>query len=111
MKRRILNKLARNKIHENLASNGKGEIAITRILSDEEYFLALRDKLQEEVAEFLAEPITDELADILQVIHSLAPLVSGSFEELEKARLAKEELRGGHDKKIFLEEIRSIESQ
>jgi predicted house-cleaning noncanonical NTP pyrophosphatase (MazG superfamily) len=95
--------LGRNNIHENLAA--KGGTAITRILTDEEYKLALYEKLQEEVGEFLETPIVEELADILEVIHALAPIVAGSWEELEKVRLEKLKIRGGYDKKIFIEEI------
>ena len=100
---RVLNKLARNNIHENLAP--KGGKAITRILSDDEYRVALYKKLQEEVGEFLETPIPEELADILELIHALAPLVAGSWEKLEKVRLDKLKVRGGFDKKIFLIEI------
>ena len=100
---RVLNKLGRDNIHENLAA--KGGIAITRILPDEEYKIALYNKLQEEVGEFLETPISEELADILEVIHGLAPLVAGSWEELERVRLEKRKVRGGFDKKIFIEEI------
>lgn len=103
LKIRKLNKLGRNKIHENLAP--KGEKAITCVLTDEEYQKALYDKLQEEVAEFLETPIPEELADILEVVRALAPLVAGSMEELEKIRAAKEKVRGGFDQKIFIIEI------
>jgi predicted house-cleaning noncanonical NTP pyrophosphatase (MazG superfamily) len=101
---RILNKLGRNKIHENLAHNGEG-IAITRVLSQEEYQTALYNKLKEEVGEFLETPIPEELADILEVIYALAPLIAGSVEQLEKIRAAKAEVRGGFDKRLFIHEI------
>lgn len=100
---RVLNKLARNNLHENLAA--RGATAITRILSDDEYKDALYKKLQEEVGEFLETPIPEELADVLEVVYALAPLVAGSMEELEQVRIAKKEYRGGFDKKIFVEEI------
>ncbi len=100
---RILNKLARNNLHENLAA--RNATAVTRILSDNEYRVALYKKLQEEVGEFLETPITEELADVLEVVYALAPLVAGSQEELEKVRIAKKEHRGGFDKKMFVMEI------
>lgn len=104
---RVLNKLTRNNIHENLALRGAS--AVTHILSDEEYKQALFKKLQEEVAEFLQEPITEELADIQEVINALIPVIAGSFDEFEKVRKEKFEFRGGYDKKIFLEEIHEKE--
>lgn len=107
MKVRKVNKLGRNKIHENLAP--KGEKAITRVLTDEEYQEALYDKLQEEVAEFLETPIPEELADVLEVVRALAPLIAGSFEELEKIREAKAKVRGNFDQKSFIIEIHEKE--
>lgn len=104
---RILNKLARNNIHENLAL--RGATAITRSLSDQEYKQALFAKLQEEVAEFLQDPIPEELADIQEVINALIPVIAGSKEEFEKIREEKFKFRGGYDKKIFLCEIHEPE--
>lgn len=100
---RILNKLARNNIHENIAA--KGGNAKTRILSNDEYKIALFKKLQEEVGEFLETPIPEELADIQEVINALAPLIAGSAQELERVRTEKFKIRGGYDKRIFLIEI------
>lgn len=106
LKVRALHKLARNNLHENLAA--RGATAVTRILSNDEYRIALYKKLQEEVGEFLETPIPEELADILEVVHALAPLVAGSWEELEKVRIAKREYRGGFDKKLFILEIHEL---
>jgi predicted house-cleaning noncanonical NTP pyrophosphatase (MazG superfamily) len=100
---RVLNKLGSDNIHEILEPQG-GK-AITRTLSEEEFKIALFNKLQEEVTEFLEDPIAEELSDILNVIHALAPLVAGSMEELEKIRQAKLKIRGGFEKKIFIIEI------
>lgn len=102
-KTRTVNKLTRNFIHENLAV--RGARALTRILSPEEYHRALVEKLQEEVREFLETPNSEELADILEVVYALAPLIAGSKENLEKVRLAKKKIRGGFDKKIFTIQI------
>lgn len=104
---RILNKLARNNIHENLAL--RGATAVTRTLSDQEYKQALFKKLQEEVTEFLEEPIAEELADIQEVINALIPIIASSPEEFEKVRAEKFNFRGGYDKKIFLQEIHEKE--
>lgn len=100
---RILNKLARDKLHENLVQ--RKATAITRILSDDEYKQALYKKLQEEVGEFLETPIAEELADVLEVVYALAPLIAGSKEALEQVRVEKKERRGGFDTKLFVIEI------
>jgi predicted house-cleaning noncanonical NTP pyrophosphatase (MazG superfamily) len=47
----------------------------------------------------------EELADVLEVVYALAPLIAGSIEELEQVRIAKKTYRGGFDKKIFVEKI------
>ncbi|MBT7706701.1 nucleoside triphosphate pyrophosphohydrolase [archaeon] len=61
------NKLVRDKIPEIIAGNG--DTAATHIATDEEYRGKLREKLQEEVNEFLEELDNGELADILEVVY------------------------------------------
>jgi predicted house-cleaning noncanonical NTP pyrophosphatase (MazG superfamily) len=56
----------------------------------------LRDKLREEVEEFLAsDNDPEELADILEVLHALADQAGADQQQLEKLRAAKAEMRGG----------------
>jgi predicted house-cleaning noncanonical NTP pyrophosphatase (MazG superfamily) len=99
----VFNKLVRDKIPAIIAS--RGEKAVTRILEQEEYLPALYAKLQEEMAEFLDNPTAEELADILEVVYALAPLVAGSLAALEKVRADKAHERGAFDKRIFLVEV------
>jgi predicted house-cleaning noncanonical NTP pyrophosphatase (MazG superfamily) len=75
----------------------------TRILSDEEYAVALLEKLHEEVQEYVHDKNTEELADILEVVYALARLHNTSPEQLEMIRKAKREKRGGFEEKIYLE--------
>ena len=66
------NKLVRDNIPNKIESNG--EIAITRILTDEEYKIELEKKLNEELNEVLSssgEDRLEELADMLEVIKCL----------------------------------------
>jgi predicted house-cleaning noncanonical NTP pyrophosphatase (MazG superfamily) len=64
------NKLVRDNIHQIIRDEGKEPI--THIANDEESFTRLKDKLQEEVDEYLQSHDAEELADILEVIHCLA---------------------------------------
>lgn len=65
---RVYNKLVRDNIPDIVEQNG--EIANTKILNDDEYSISLREKLLEEVNEFLSndKDSIEELVDIYEVI-------------------------------------------
>ena len=84
------NKLVRDKIPDIIRSNG--EEPITRILSEEEYKLELEKKLQEELNETLQATGNDrieELADMLEVMTSLAELEGKTLDDIIKTRNEK----------------------
>jgi len=95
------NKLVRDNIIEIINSHGKS--CKSHRASDKEYHQALREKLIEEVNEFLTDESIEELADILEVIHAIADEHFGGYAELEKKRLEKKSKRGGFAKRIILE--------
>ncbi len=96
------NKLVRDKIPEIIEGNGK--TPTVHIASDNEYWEKLKEKLQEEVAEFLKGSNPEELADILEVIYAVKNF-KFEKEDLEAIRKSKEEERGGFKKKIILDEV------
>jgi len=96
------NKLVRDKIPEIIKS--KGIVPITHIASDEEYRQKLKDKLQEEVDEFIKDSNEEELADILEVIYTICDLQKIDKNKLELLRKKKAEERGGFKDKIVLDE-------
>lgn len=103
----VYNKLVRDQIPEIIASTGKQYS--TRILDKQEYISELRKKSREELEEYMnadsnMEAI-EELADLLEVISSLAKVHGSSFEEVEKVRNDKFKERGGFDKRILLVEV------
>ena len=97
------NKLVRDRIPEII--KGNGQECVTEILSDEEYIRALDAKLYEEMEEYQRDKSIDELADLLEVVYSVANARGWSVEELEKVRIVKAEKRGGFEKRIFLKEV------
>ncbi|MBQ7137660.1 MAG: nucleoside triphosphate pyrophosphohydrolase [Clostridia bacterium] len=85
------NKLVRDRIPEIIV--GSGKTCATRILPQEEYLAALDAKL------------TEELADLLEVMMAVAEARGHSFAEVEAIRRAKAEKRGGFRERIFLESV------
>jgi predicted house-cleaning noncanonical NTP pyrophosphatase (MazG superfamily) len=93
-------KLVRDKIPQIIRSKGLDPVVWTA--SAEEYGIRLRDKLQEEVAEFIAsDNDPEELADILEVLYALAEEVGTDPQQLEKLRAAKAAERGGFAERII----------
>jgi predicted house-cleaning noncanonical NTP pyrophosphatase (MazG superfamily) len=103
----LYNKLIRDRIPEIIASTGKRYS--TRILEDTEYISELKKKGKEELDEYINaesnEAAIEELADLLEVIHSLARVHGSSIEEVEEVRKIKFKQRGGFDKRILLVEV------
>lgn len=96
----VYNKLVRDKIPQIIERQGK--TPTTRILSDDEYTLALEQKLDEEVGEFHKDKNLEELADILEVVYALAENLGCSQKELLAAYEKKHEARGGFHDRVLL---------
>jgi predicted house-cleaning noncanonical NTP pyrophosphatase (MazG superfamily) len=101
---KIYNKLVRDKIPEIIESDNW--TPITRVLDDEEFKLELERKLQEECTECIEtknrEDRLKELADVLEIISSLAKLDGYTLVDVIKESGLKRDARGGFDKKIYL---------
>lgn len=96
-------KLVRDLIPQLIEEGGNS--AITRFLDQEEFFQALKDKLVEEVEEYLESEDPEELADILEVIRALTEMHLIKYDDLEQIRFNKLNEKGGFSEKIYLEEI------
>ena len=90
----------RDKIPQVIRSEGLEPVVYAA--GAEEYATRLRDKLREEVEEFIASTSdVGELADILEVVYALAETAGTSPEQLEGLRAAKAEERGGFSDRII----------
>lgn len=94
------NKLVRDKIPEIIKESGRK--CKTKVLSEKDYVFELERKLSEEVHEYKLDKNLDELCDVIEVVYALAVARGMSVEELEAKRIAKRELRGGFDGKVYL---------
>ncbi|MEU6708992.1 nucleoside triphosphate pyrophosphohydrolase [Streptomyces wuyuanensis] len=94
-------KLVRDRIPQIIREDGAEPVTYVACL--EEYRNRLRDKLGEEVAEFLEaddSKAPEELADVLEVVHALAADLGVDAGQLEKIREAKATERGGFADRI-----------
>jgi len=98
------NKLVRDHIPEIIKKTGA--VPITHIASDDEYWQKLKEKLQEEMDEFLNSGKEEELADILEVIYALCDFKNIDKHKLELLRNKKAEERGRFKEKIILDETK-----
>lgn len=97
-------KLVRDRIPDIIAA--KGERAETRILPDDEYAAALKEKLAEEAQEVARatarEDVTRELADVLEVVRAIATVHGIPPTEIEAVRRERARTRGAFRRKILL---------
>ena len=106
------NKLVRDKIPEIIINNLQKPT--TRILNNIEYKQALENKLQEEVNEVLLATGSDrieELADVLEIIRTLAKLENTDLQDIINIANIKADKRGAFDKRIFLEKVISEDNK
>lgn len=99
-------KLVRDRIPEIIAKSGKRPVY--SILTDEAYLAKLDEKLNEELSEYQESKSMEELANLLEVIRTVAVVRGSSMDEVEAIRRDKAEKRGGFEKKIWSESIRSL---
>lgn len=103
----IYNKLVRDLIPEIIEADNKS--CSVEILNTLDFTDALKTKLSEEVEEYLSANThadsLEELADILEVIHSLAKQHDSDMNTIEIIRQKKYKQRGGFQKQIFLKSV------
>ncbi|MEX2436720.1 MAG: nucleoside triphosphate pyrophosphohydrolase, partial [Candidatus Paceibacterota bacterium] len=92
----------RDKIPEIIKS--KGDDFKVHIANKKEYWNKLKEKLQEEVNEFIEDENKEELADILEVIEAICGFKEWKEKDIQEIKDSKKEKRGGFNKRIILDE-------
>lgn len=95
------NKLIRDKIPDIIAA--KGEKLETHVADGKEFLEKAKEKINEEVLEFLESDQVEELADLLEITYAVAEALGTTEDELNRIRQEKLTKRGGFSKKIILE--------
>lgn len=67
-----------------------------------EMFQLLREKLTEEVEEFLADNSMDELADVLDIVLALSMFIGGPDELHDKSDAKYDRLGGFSDRVVYI---------
>ena len=104
--KQIYNKLVRDKIPDIIKQNG--EIPIIKILDETTYKKELENKLYEEYQEVLAangNERLEELADMLEIIKSLAKIEGKTLDDIILIANNKNEKRGSFEERIYLEKV------
>jgi predicted house-cleaning noncanonical NTP pyrophosphatase (MazG superfamily) len=89
----VYNKLVRDNIPNILQEKGKGYVGKTAE-NKEEFLVKLKEKLQEEVSEFLETPCAEEIADIQEVLDALAFSIGSDVAEVATIKEEKATNRG-----------------
>lgn len=104
----IYNKLVRDLIPQVIEAGGK--TCSIRVLEQGEHLEEIKVKMQEEALEFLEatspKEAIEELADILELVHTALQMYDVSYEQLEQIRTQKKRQRGGFLKGIYLIEVK-----
>lgn len=110
---KIFRKLIRDRIPEIISADGGR--AVTRVLDDGEYRIALENKLLEEVQELRHAQAPDaagrdtnkaeEIADIYEVLDALIAANGFAAADIRMLKEKKRAERGGFEKRLFLESV------
>lgn len=95
-------KLVRDKIPEHIRS--KGEMVVSHVADDAEYWQKLKEKLLEEVQEFVKDESAGEIADLLEVIDAVVEYKHFDLKVIEEIKQKKAEERGRFKDRIILDE-------
>lgn len=103
MKKVFHNKLIRDKIPQIIEA--AGDRYEVRVMGKREFEKELKKKLVEEASELVKTPRKDllnEMADVLELLKSIADFYKIDFKLLEEKQIQKRKERGGFKKRLFL---------
>ncbi|MCC8398830.1 MAG: nucleoside triphosphate pyrophosphohydrolase [Rickettsia endosymbiont of Labidopullus appendiculatus] len=85
--------------------HSRGILVSARSMKGDEYIQRLKDKLLEEAQEVIEaktpDEVSEELADLLEVIYALGKEHNLSMQQIEAKRLVKKQKDGGFDNRIY----------
>ena len=96
-------KLIRDKIPDIIAADGKQ--CTVKVMEQQEYKQYLKAKLREETNEYLESAAVEELADVLEVLKSIAEVEGIEWSKVEEIRQKKADQRGRFQAKLKLLEV------
>lgn len=82
----------------------EGVQTVTHAANATEYRQKLKEKLQEEVTEFLEAETAEEVADVLEVIDAICDHLGIDRADVERIKTTKAAERGRFTKRIILDE-------
>jgi len=101
-------KLIRDNVPQIIIDSGR--MPITRELYETEFLFEAKQKLVEEANEVLDakshEELIEELADVLEVVYTIAAVENITKEEIENTRVLKNKNKGMFKKRIFLDSVK-----
>ena len=98
------NKLVRDRIPEILTEKGLNYV-VRPVANEQEYVTKLKEKLQEEVNEFIENPCAEEMADIQEVLDALSHHIGATALDVLNVKEAKAQQRGCFYDGIILESV------
>lgn len=101
--KRSYNKLVRDRIPQMIKESGRD--CSSRILSEEEYFDALLDKIVEEIEEYRESGNEEELADVYEVLDCLVQLKEYEPMHIDYLQLIRREARGSFKDRVLLIDV------
>lgn len=108
----IFNKLIRDKMPELFQEEGS-KIDVRELHDKIDFLNILYKKAQEELQELFAAQsfteIVEECADVEEVLQTFKQIHGISQDQIEAARLVKQQQRGGYNRQLFLTTVRCKE--
>lgn len=98
-----MTKLVRDLIPKIILKSSR--IPVTYIAEACEYKELLKNKLLEEVEEFLQGEHIEEVADILEVLETICNINNYKLKDILKIKKQKKKVNGGFDNKVVLEKV------
>lgn len=101
--KRSYNKLVRDNIPQLIEESGRS--CTSRVLSEDDYYHALLDKIVEEIQEYRVSGNEEELADVYEVLDCLVELKGYEPMHLDYLQLIRREARGSFKDRILLMDV------